>query len=104
MALAFAVLSANGTAADSVSLSARQHQVLMTLAQQLKLRQLLRFARYDEEVDLRPSELPALARDLDIVRKSAAPREIVALARALDALVTLAIARHKPLMAVPSQV
>ncbi|MRW94525.1 hypothetical protein GJ699_31610 [Duganella sp. FT80W] len=101
MALDFAVLTEDDTSAEIISLGIRQHDILMTLAGQLKLQQLLRFGDYCNEVDFRPSELPALARDLDIVSKSAAPREIVAFARALDGLVTLAIQRHKPLMAIP---
>jgi sulfur carrier protein ThiS len=101
MALDFAVLTEDRTAIDQLSLGRRQHEVLMTLAAQLRLRHLLRFADYLEEIEFRPSELPALARDLDIVSKSAAPREIVTFARALDGLVTLAIQRHKPLMAIP---
>jgi hypothetical protein len=101
MALDFTVFSDDETDADVVSLEWDQHDVLMTLAEQLKLHQLMRFEDYFEEVDVAPPELPALSEDLNIVRKSAAPAAIVAFARELDALVALAVRRHQPLTAIP---
>lgn len=101
MALDFTVMSADAASADIVSLGFFDHDVLMTLAEQLKLHQLLRFGDYCEEVDLAPSELPALSEDLGIVRKSAAPAAIIAFARELDALVALAVRRQQPLTAIP---
>ncbi|SDH42690.1 MULTISPECIES: hypothetical protein [unclassified Duganella] len=101
MALDFAVLSEDETSADIVSLEWVQHEVLIDLAEQNKLMQLLRFEDYFEEVDLVPSQLPKLAEELDLVKKSTAPPDIVEFANKLAALIVVAIKRKQKLSAVP---
>jgi hypothetical protein len=101
MALDFAVLTEDETAADIVSLEWRQHDVLVALAEQLKLTQLLRIEDYFEEVDWAPEQLPALSEELGIVRNSAAPDEIIRFAGDLDALIALAVRRKQRLSAIP---
>ncbi len=101
MALDFAVLTEDETSADIVSLGMIEHDVLMTLAEQLGLTQLLRIEDYCEEIDFSFSELPKLAEDLSIVKNSATSRELKEFAKQLDALITIALKRKRQLTAVP---
>jgi hypothetical protein len=101
MALDFAVLSEDETSADIVSLEWDQHDVLIALAERLKLTQLRRFEDYFEEVDLAPAQLPELSEELCIVKKTAVSPDIIGFAYNLDALIAIAIKRQKKLSAVP---
>ena len=101
MALDFAVLSEDENSADIVSLEWVQHEVLIDLAEQNKLVQLLRFEDYFEEVDLVPAQLPKLAEELHILKKAAATPDIVDFAHKLEALIVIAIKRQHKLSAVP---
>lgn len=101
MALDFAVLTEDGVSADIVSLEWDQHDVLMDLAEQFNLAQLLRCEDYFEEVDFVPTELPALSEELGIIRKAAPPADIGEFLRDLDALISLATKRKQLLSAVP---
>ena len=101
MALDFAVLTDDETAADFVSLGMQQHDRLMSLALELQLPALLRFNDYCEEVDVMPADLPALSEELHILSKSAAPCDLTRFALDLRALIALAARRGKALMTVP---
>lgn len=101
MALDFAVLTTDGTSADIVSLEWHQHDMLMVIAQQLGLPQLLRFEDYFEELDLMPAELPALAEELGMLQKCMPSADIADFADGLKTLIALAVSRNQPISAVP---
>jgi hypothetical protein len=101
MALDFAVLSEDEASADIVSLEWDQHDVLIDFAEHHKLTQLLRFEDYFEEVDLTPAQLPELAKELSLVKKTATSPDIIEFASKLEALITIAMKRQQKLSAVP---
>ena len=101
MALDFAVPTEDGTSADTVSLEWHQHDMLMIIAEQLGLPQLLRCEDYFEEVDFSPAALPALSEELGVIRKAAPSADIAKFLLDLDALIALAVQRKELLTAVP---
>ena len=100
MALDFAILAENGEPAETVSLEPDPHYELMMLAKELKLQRLLSFSDYYADVDLAPAKLPALAQEI-IKLEQAVPPDLREFAIELKALIGLAIAKNKPLSAIP---
>ncbi len=101
MALDFAVLATDGASADIVPLEWHQHGMLMTLAEQFNLSQLLRCEDYFEDIAFMPTALPALSEELGILRKAAPPADIAKFLCELDALISLAVRRKQLLTVVP---
>jgi hypothetical protein len=100
MALDFAILSETGEPAETVSLEPDPHYEIMMLAKELKLQKLLTFADYYADVDLSPSKLPALAQEISNLEQ-AVPAELREFTAELKTLIALAIAKNKPLCAIP---
>ncbi|MYM37666.1 hypothetical protein GTP38_25405 [Duganella sp. FT94W] len=101
MALDFAVLSEDEKSADIVALEWEQHDILIGIAEQNKLTQVMRFADYFEEVNVTPAQLPKLVEELGIIKKMATSPDIVTFAGELEALSILAIKRQQRISAVP---
>lgn len=100
MALDFAILSDAGEPAESVSLEPDPHHEMMMLAKELKLQKLLSFSDYYADVDLCAAKLPALAQEVAKLEK-VVPFELHQFTTEFKALIGLAIARGRPLCAIP---
>lgn len=100
MALDFAILAETGEPAETVSLEPDPHYEMMMLAKELKLQKLLSFSDYYADVDLSAAKLPALAREISTLEKIVPP-ELRDFTTEFKALIGLAIAKGKPLCAIP---
>jgi len=100
MALDFAILSESGEPAESVSLEPDPHHEMMMLAKELKLQKLLSFSDYYADVDLSAAKLPALAQEISKLERIVPP-ELREFTAELKKLVGLAIAKGKPISAIP---
>jgi len=100
MSLDFTVLSDRGAPTETVSIEPDEHYDMMRLAQKLKLSKFLSFSDYYRDVDLYPTELPGLAQEVSKLGEVASPGMAEFTSR-LQALIKLAIAKGKPLSAIP---
>jgi hypothetical protein len=100
MALDFAILSYTGEPEETVSLEPDPHYEMMMLAKELKLNKLLSFSDYYADVDLCAAKLPALAREISRLEEIL-PHELREFTTEFKALIGLAIAKNKPISAIP---
>jgi hypothetical protein len=100
MPLDFAILSEDGTPAESVALPMDLHDELITQARELKLRQILRFRNYFEDVETRSAELPALKKEVDSLRLSANQGSTTHFLLDFNRLIELAIIKRQTLYAI----
>ena len=93
MAMDFAMLGADGTPREQVSIRADAHHRLMQLAQSTGSPQLERVAEYYEDAEFAPAELPALLREIEaLLGRCVDDQEMANFLRSLKELVSAASA------------
>ncbi len=100
MSLDFAVLTEDGSPANSIALPPALHQELMATAAEYGLDQLLRFEEYYDDVEVAPTDLQALRHDISTLQHHLQPGELRAFLATLNGLIIDAAARNTALHAI----